>query len=111
MAGIADDLALAHELADAADAITLSRFRAADLRVDTKPDMSPVSEADRAVEAAMRRRIAEDRPSDGILGEEEGDDSSTSERRWILDPIDGTRAYVRGLPVFATLIALEVAGR
>jgi histidinol-phosphatase len=108
---LADDLALAQELADAADVITMARFRATDLRVETKPDMSPVSEADRAVESDMRSRIAEARPGDGVLGEEEGDHVSSSERRWILDPIDGTRAYVRGLPVFASLIALQVDGR
>ena len=104
------DLALAHELADVADAITLSRFRAHDLRVETKPDMSPVSEADTAVEGAIRRRLREARRGDGILGEEEGADSADAARRWIIDPIDATRAYVRGIPVFATLIALEVEG-
>ena len=108
-----DDLQLTHELADIADGITLSRFRAADLRVETKPDMSPVSEADTAVESALRRRLAQSRPADAVLGEEEGGGSEAEEaaRRWIIDPIDATRAYVRGVPVFATLIALEVEGR
>jgi histidinol-phosphatase len=97
------DLAFALELADVADAITLSRFRAADLRVETKPDLTPVSEADRAVEAALRERIARERPGEAVLGEEEGGEGGA----WILDPIDATKNYVRGVPVFATLIALE----
>lgn len=101
------DLAFAHELADAADAITTARFRAADLAVETKPDMTPVSEADRAAEEALRRALAEQRPDDGVLGEEFGGSEGISGRRWILDPIDGTKSYVRGIPVWATLIALE----
>lgn len=103
------DLALALELADAADAITLRRFRAADLLVETKPDLTPVSEADRAVEDALRHRLGHERPHDSVLGEERGSEGDGT-RRWILDPIDGTRNYVRGIPVFATLIALEQAG-
>lgn len=108
-----DDLKLAHQLADVADSITMSRFRAADLRVDTKPDMSPVSEADTAVESAIRRGLGEACPNDTVLGEEEGVASveASSPRRWIIDPVDATRAYVRGVPVFATLIALEIEGR
>jgi histidinol-phosphatase len=103
-----DDLALAHELADIADVITLSHFRTTGLRVETKPDMSPVSAADKAAEAAMRRRIGEARPADGVLGEEEGEDGSAAAgRRWILDPIDGTKNYVSGVPVWATLVALQ----
>jgi histidinol-phosphatase len=102
----ADDLDFALSLADDADAITLSRFRAADLRVDTKPDLTPVSEADRAVEAALRQRIARERPGEPVLGEEEG---GGDESGWIVDPIDGTRNYTRGIPVWATLIAY--AGR
>ena len=102
------DLELALELADLADEITVRRFRAADLRVDTKPDMTPVSEVDRAVEQALRQAIARARHGDGVLGEEEGDDSTGRSRRWILDPVDGTRNYVRGVPVWATLIALQV---
>ncbi|HET9050325.1 MAG TPA: inositol monophosphatase family protein [Candidatus Dormibacteraeota bacterium] len=106
-----DDAALAHELADLADAITLGRFRSSSLRVETKPDMSPVSQADREAEAAIRRRLAEARPGDAVLGEEGGGaGGSEASRRWIIDPIDGTRAYVRGMPVFATLIALEIEG-
>ncbi len=106
-----DDLALAHELADLADGVTLPRWRAADLQVLRKPDMSPVSDADTAVEALIRECLAVRRPEDAILGEEQGGAPSTGGRRWILDPIDGTRNYVRGHAVFATLVALEVDGR
>ena len=102
------DLALALELGDAADAISLPRFRSG-LAVETKPDLTPVTEADRAVEAELRRRLATERPNDAILGEEEGT-SGEGPRRWILDPIDGTRNYARGVPVWATLIALEDDG-
>jgi histidinol-phosphatase len=105
------DLALAHELADLADEITITHFRAIDLAVETKPDMSPVSEADTAVERALRERLAGRRPGDAILGEEYGaQEPPESGRRWIIDPIDGTQGYVRGVPVWATLIALEVDG-
>jgi histidinol-phosphatase len=103
------DLAFALELADLADAITLERFQAADLVVETKPDLTPVTEADRAVEQALRKRIAEERPGDGVVGEEFGADGG-GEARWILDPIDGTKNYLRGIPVFATLIAVERGG-
>ena len=96
------DLELALSLADDADAISLARFRALDLRVETKPDLTPVSEADRAVETALRARLAHERPGDPVLGEEEGGDDASG---WILDPIDGTRNYTRGIPVWATLIA------
>lgn len=96
------DLALALSLADDADRISLARFRALDLRVETKPDLTPVSEADRAVEAALRERLARERPDDPVLGEEEGGGDPGG---WILDPIDGTRNYTRGIPVWATLIA------
>ena len=102
---MSDDLRFAHELADAADAITLSRFRALDLRVETKPDLSPVSEADRAAEAAIRELVARRRDGEGVYGEELGDDGGAV--RWIVDPIDGTRNYVRGNPIWGTLIALE----
>ena len=102
------DLALALQLADAADALALRRFRAADLRVETKPDLTPVTEADRAVEAELRARLAAARPEDAVLGEEEGRGGAAGAvRRWLLDPIDGTRNYSRGVPVWATLIALE----
>jgi histidinol-phosphatase len=104
------DLELALRLADAADAVSLARFRARDLVVETKPDRTPVTEADRAVEKELRSLLGRDRPDDAILGEEEGE-SGTGPRRWILDPIDGTRNYSRGVPVWATLIALEDQGR
>ena len=103
------DLAYALELADAADALTLPRFRASDLRVETKPDLTPVTDADRATERMLRERIARDRPGEGVLGEEEGDDGGAV--RWIVDPIDGTRNFSRGIPVWATLIALEREGQ
>jgi histidinol-phosphatase len=104
------DLALALRLADAADAVALARFRARDLVVETKPDRTPVTEADRGVEKELRSLLGRERPGDAILGEEEGE-SGTGPRRWILDPIDGTRNYSRGIPVWATLIALEDEGR
>jgi histidinol-phosphatase len=103
------DLRYALELADAADALTLPRFRASDLRVETKPDLTPVTDADRAVERMMRERIARDRPGEGVLGEEEGDDGGSV--RWIVDPIDGTKNFSRGIPVWASLVALERDGR
>ncbi|MCW2670155.1 MAG: histidinol-phosphatase [Frankiales bacterium] len=107
---LAEDLALAQRLADAADEITLARFRAQDLRVAAKPDLSPVSDADFAVEDLVRRLLADARPADAVLGEEHG---ATGEgpRQWVLDPIDGTKNFVRGVPVWATLIALLVDGR
>jgi histidinol-phosphatase len=101
------DLELALGLADAADAITLSRFRAGDLVVETKPDRTPVTEADRAVEDELRRILAERRPKHRIVGEERGDSGAGSGPRWIIDPIDATKNYLRGIPLFATLIALE----
>jgi len=105
---VSADLDLALRLADAADAISLPRYRT-ELTIETKPDLTPVTEADRAVEAEIRRMLAAERPNDAILGEEEGAVGSGS-RRWIVDPIDGTRNYARGIPVWATLIALEVDG-
>src|SRR3954452_11476047 len=105
------DLTLALSLADAADAISLGRFGASDLLVETKPDRTPVTEADRAVETAIQERLAHERPEDGILGEEHGTVDGDGGRRWIVDPIDGTRNYSRGIPVWATLIALEEDGR
>ncbi len=102
------DLELALELADLADQIALARYRAADLRVETKPDSTPVTESDRAVESAMRERLSEARPDDAVIGEEMGETAGTSaSRRWIVDPIDGTKSYLRGLPTWSTLIALE----
>jgi histidinol-phosphatase len=107
-----DDLAFAHELADLADSISVPRFKAADLVVETKPDLSPVTEADRAVEEALRERIAADLPGDAVVGEEFGPGGSdqAASRRWIIDPIDGTKNYMRGIPVWATLLALEQEG-
>lgn len=102
------DLDFAFALADAADAVSLPRFRAVDLRVETKPDLTPVTDADRAVERTLRERIARDRPGEGVLGEEEGD--TGGDVRWVLDPIDGTKNFSRGIPVWATLIALERDG-
>lgn len=99
------DLALARAVADAADAITLDRFGAADLRVESKPDLTLVSDADRAVEQAVRDRIGIARPDDAVCGEEFGSTGSGA-RRWVIDPIDGTNNFVRGVPVWATLIAL-----
>jgi histidinol-phosphatase len=104
----AADLDFALELAELADSLSLPRFRAADLRIETKPDLSPVTDADRAVERALRERIAAERPDESVFGEEEGDDGGAV--RWIVDPIDGTRNFTRGLPVWATLIALERDG-
>lgn len=102
-----DDLRLAHVLADDADALTTARFKALDLHVMTKPDLTPVTDADRAVEEGLRRTLSRARSRDAILGEEQGA-TGHSQRRWIVDPIDGTKNFVRGVPVWATLIALEV---
>jgi histidinol-phosphatase len=106
--GIRDDLDLALELADLADLITMARFRARDLLVETKPDLTPVTEADRGVEQAIRDRLAAARPDDAVIGEEYGASGQAAERRWIIDPIDGTKSYVRGMPTWSTLIALAV---
>ena len=102
------DLELALRLADAADAISSPGFRSG-LAIETKADLTPVTEADRAVEAELRRILADERPEDAVLGEEGGAEGAAA-RRWIVDPIDGTRNYARGIPVWATLIALESAG-
>jgi histidinol-phosphatase len=101
-----DDLALALALADRADALTTARFGAVDLRVDTKPDLTPVTDADRSVEAALREVLSRERPSDAIMGEEYGGTTEFAGRQWVIDPIDGTKNFVRGVPVWATLIAL-----
>ena len=100
-----DDLRLAHVLADAADAATMERFKSLDLKVETKPDMTPVSEADKRAEELIRSQLGRARPRDAVLGEEYGVEG-TGPRRWIIDPIDGTKNYVRGVPVWASLIAL-----
>ena len=101
-----DDLELALLLADRADALTSSRFGALDLRVETKPDLTPVTDADRAVETELRQALARERPNDSIVGEEFGGDTAFTGRQWIIDPIDGTKNFVRGVPVWASLIAL-----
>src|SRR2546430_1746623 len=106
----ADWLPFLTELADRADALARRWFRAAGLRVAEKPDLSPVTEADRAIEAMARRLVREHHPELGVLGEEEGDAPGSAETRLIIDPIDGTRNFVRGIPVFATLIAIETSG-
>jgi histidinol-phosphatase len=104
---LTDDLRLAHLLADDADSITMSRFKALDLRVTAKPDLSPVTDADTAVEESIRRTLGRARPRDAVHGEEMAD-TGWGPRRWVVDPIDGTKNYVRGVPVWATLIALLV---
>jgi histidinol-phosphatase len=109
---VTDDLALALELADVADGISMERFRAHDLKIDSKPDLSPVTEADRAIETYARERIGAERPSHAIIGEEfgvVGDQGATW--RWVIDPIDGTRSFVRGNETWATLIALQREGK
>src|SRR6266702_529887 len=109
MAGYADDLALSHVLADTADSVSMARFRALDLRVDAKPDLSPVSDADTAVERALRGTLARARPRDGVLGEEFGVTEAPAgpgSRQWVIDPIDGTKNFIRGVPIWGTLIAL-----
>ncbi|GAA3856874.1 histidinol-phosphatase [Tessaracoccus defluvii] len=107
---LTDDVRLAHLMADDADSISLSRFKAQDLQFRSKPDSTPVTEADTAVEESIRRTLARTRPRDAVKGEEFADTGESS-RRWIIDPIDGTKNYLRGVPVWATLIALEVDGR
>ena len=102
----AGDLELALRLADEADAITRARFGALDLKVDSKPDLTPVSDADLAVERALRETLIERRPNDAVLGEEFGGAAEFTGRQWVIDPIDGTKNFVRGVPVWATLIAL-----
>jgi histidinol-phosphatase len=105
---VAADLTFALELADLADDITLPAFRSADFAVETKADLTPVTEVDRAVERSLRERIEQDRPGEVVVGEEYG--SAEGKVRWIVDPIDGTKNFVRGIPVWGTLIALEREG-
>jgi histidinol phosphatase-like enzyme (inositol monophosphatase family) len=106
---LSDDIALAQALADAAGAAIRPFFRA-DFQMENKDDASPVTEADRAAESAMRALIAEHRPEDGIIGEEYGQTREGASRVWVLDPIDGTRSFVAGRPIFGTLIALMQDG-
>lgn len=107
---LSDDLALAQKMADAADAITLKRYQSLDLVITTKPDNTPVTDADKAAEAAIRELLKEHRPDDGIVGEEFGEQASAlhqgSGRYWVIDPIDGTKNFLRGVPTWATLIGL-----
>jgi len=108
-----DDVRLAHVLADNADSLSMDRFGAVDLAVSTKPDMTYVTESDQAVEESIRRQLKSTRTRDMVLGEEQGEvegSTGSHDRRWIIDPIDGTANFVRGVPVWATLIALEEAG-
>ncbi|GAA1841248.1 histidinol-phosphatase [Asanoa iriomotensis] len=110
----ADDLSLAHVLADTADKISMDRFRALDLRVESKPDLTPVSDADQAVERALRATLGRTRPRDSVLGEEYGVSAAAAgpgHRQWVIDPIDGTKNYIRGVPIWATLIALMEGDR
>lgn len=100
-----DDVRLAHVLADSVERVTMTRFKAEDLKVDTKPDLTPVTDADRDAEELIRSQLKRTRPRDAVQGEEFGT-TGHGARRWIIDPIDGTKNYVRGLPVWATLIGL-----
>lgn len=109
MTKFSEDLRFALMLAETADSISFPRFRAADLRIDTKPDHTFVTDADTAVEHAIRAEIESQRPNDAFFGEETGKSADAS-RTWIIDPIDGTSNFLRGVPNWATLIALEVAG-
>jgi len=101
-----NDLALAMRLADAADSVTLARYQSLDLVVTTKPDNTPVTDADRASEEAIRALLKSHRPDDGIVGEEFGEDGAGAKRYWVIDPIDGTKNFLRGVPTWATLIGL-----
>jgi histidinol-phosphatase len=104
-----DDLRLAHVLADDADSLSEARFKSLDLHVMSKPDLTPVTDADEAVEEAIRRTLSRARSRDAVLGEETGS-TGHSQRQWVIDPIDGTKNFIRGVPVWATLIALIVDG-
>ena len=105
-----DDLRLAHVLADAVERVTMTRFRADDLVVEAKPDLSPVTDADRDAEEHIRAQLKRTRPRDAVEGEE-FDTTGHGPRRWVIDPIDGTKNFVRGVPVWATLIALVDDGK
>lgn len=105
-----EELALVHQLADLADKISMDRFLALDLSVETKPDLSPVSDADKSVELALRAAIEAQYPTDSIIGEEFANTVGSSKRAWVIDPIDGTANFVRGVPVWCTLISLMEEG-
>ncbi len=105
-----DDLRLAHVLADDADSLTLDRYKALDLHVMSKPDLTPVTDADQDVEENIRRFLSRVRSRDAVIGEEQGT-TGHSQRQWVVDPIDGTKNFVRGVPVWATLISLVVDGQ
>jgi len=100
------DLQLALELAAVADEITMARYLAQDLVVSTKPDNTPVTDADKATEEALRKLLANKRPTDGLVGEEFGNENKEATRYWVIDPIDGTKNFMRGVPTWATLIGL-----
>ena len=101
------DLELGLRLADLADSISMARYQALDLVIETKPDATPVTDADKATEQAIRELLAQERPNDLIVGEEFGTpELSGKERYWVIDPIDGTKNFLRGVPTWATLIAL-----
>ncbi|MDT5072282.1 MAG: histidinol-phosphatase [Mycobacterium sp.] len=106
MGTVSDDISLALRMADEADELTLARFGALDLRVETKPDLTPVTDADESAEELLRGLLAANRPDDAVLGEEFGGTAVFAGRQWVLDPIDGTKNFVRGVPVWSTLIAL-----
>jgi histidinol-phosphatase len=106
MTTVSDDLGLALRMADEADALTLDRFGALDLHVETKPDLTPVTDADKSAEELLRGLLVANRPDDAVVGEEFGGTAVFEGRQWVLDPIDGTKNFVRGVPVWSTLIAL-----
>lgn len=108
---LAADLALALRLAEIADSISLNRYQANDLVVETKPDLTPVTDADKAVEEAIRKVLAIERPDDAVVGEEFGaaeeiTSGTSGKYYWVIDPIDGTKNFLRGVPTWATLIGL-----
>ncbi|HYO04074.1 MAG TPA: histidinol-phosphatase [Mycobacterium sp.] len=106
MSTVSGDISLALQMADEADELTLARFGALDLRIETKPDLTPVTDADESAEELLRGLLAANRPDDAVLGEEFGGTAVFAGRQWVLDPIDGTKNFVRGVPVWSTLIAL-----
>lgn len=108
MSSYAHECEFALHLAEVADSLTMARYQASDLQIEAKPDLTPVTEADRAVELELRKLLQKEFPNDGIVGEEFASTSADASRKWIIDPIDGTKNYVRGVPVWATLISLVV---